>query len=63
MLTYVLVYSRNTCMATHTVILSTAKDLLDDNQTMTVTKNGDLDNTHLRRGKPIGLQQAPPFQT
>jgi hypothetical protein len=39
-LTYILVYSRNTCMATHAVILSTAKDLLTGNQTMTATKNG-----------------------
>ncbi len=30
------------------VILSTTKDLLADNQTMTVTKNGDLDSSHLR---------------
>ena len=29
-LTYILVYSRNTCMATHAVILSTANDLLTD---------------------------------
>ena len=62
-LTYILVYSRNTCMATHAVILSAAKDLLDDNQTMAATKNGDLDSSHRRWGKPIGLQQAPPFQT
>lgn len=47
-LTYVLVYSRNTYMATHAIILSTANDLLTDNQTMTATKNGDLDSSHRR---------------
>lgn len=31
MLTYVLVYSRNTYIVTHTVILSAAKDLLAGN--------------------------------
>lgn len=31
MLTYVLVYSRNTHMATHAIILSAAKDLLAGN--------------------------------
>ena len=46
------VYSRNAYMTTHAVILSSAKDLLADNQTMAVTKNGDLDSTHLRGGKP-----------
>ena len=46
-LTNILVYSRNTYMATHAIILSAAKDLLDDNQTITVTKNGDLDSSHL----------------
>lgn len=42
-----LVYSRNTYIVTHAIILSTAKDLLDDNQTMTETKNGDLKSSHL----------------
>lgn len=46
-LTYVLVYSRNTYIVTHAVILSTAKDLLTDNQTMTETKNGELESSHL----------------
>ena len=47
-LTYILVYSRNIYMTTHAVILSAAKDLLADNQTMTATKNGDLDSSHRR---------------
>ena len=62
-LTYFLVYSRNTYIVTHTIILSTAKDLLTDNQTMTETKNGDLDSSHLRWGKPKAYNKAPPFQT
>ena len=62
MLTYILVCSRNTYMATHTIILSTANDFLTDNQTMTETKNGDLDSSHLWWGKPIGLQQSLPSQ-
>ena len=41
------VYSRNTYMATHAITLNAAKDLLTGNQTMTVTKNGDLDSSHL----------------